>query len=208
LKADVDVKAANNTAMRALAFSGLLLLARAALAQDEAGAVTGDCNVISRPIDVNERGEIVQPPPSPEDCAAATDLLDKFLAMDRRDFQRIVERKPTPGNVRTEIGRRAPFGRVWTPYDIESLLPDHEHIVTYESDSIVVIVYESSDFTGDVLSVLVADMTTLKACNFPRWPETRDPRSLSVDDIQAILDPGLAGDRPTPVCYLKPLIIE
>ena len=202
------MKAANSTATRALALLGLLLLARAALAQDEAGAVAGDCNVISGSIDVTDRGEIVQPLPSPEDCAAAEELIDKFLSMDRRDFRRSVERKPTPGNVRTEIGRRAPFGRPWTPYDIESILPDHEHIVTYESDTIVVIVYESSDFTGDVLSVLVADLTTLKACNFPRWPETRDPRSLSVDDIQAILDPGLSGDRPTPACYLKPLIIE
>lgn len=184
-----------------------LLAAQAANAQSEPD--TAACRVITGPPDINERGELAVPAPTAEDCEKLTALIERFLATDPRDFRRVVNLEPIPGNVRVYIGRMAPWGRPWNNSgSIGSDLPSRRHIVTWLSEDIVVVVYETADFTGPATSVVIADRADLQVCSFPRWPFDEDPRSLSISDIQEALDSGRMADREIPVCHLDPLVID
>lgn len=195
--------------MRQLCLS-MLLVTGAALAQAPGDTGPAACNVDSDAFETNERGEIVPAPASPEDCAAAADIVEKFLSTNPEDFRRVVQLEPIPGNVRVYVGRMAPFGGPWRGSVGVSGgdLPGQRHIATFISDRIVVVVSETSDFAGPVLNVTVIDLETRQACHYPRWPETEDPRRLSAEELQDVLDSGLAGDQPTPACHLQTTPLE
>jgi hypothetical protein len=186
----------------------LCIAVSSALAQAP-GASEPACNVVVGVLDVNERGELARPEPTPEQCAAAEAIVEKFLSADRRDFGRIVSREAIPGNVYTSIRRYGVFGGPWGPVGLpRSDLPGLKHAVSWLKDNLVVVVTEGSDFAGPTVRVVVADLETLEVCSYPNWPVTADPRSLSVSELQAILESGLRGDRETPACHLEPLVID
>lgn len=170
----------------------LLLAAHAATAQPAAEPESPLCNVVARPPDLNEAGEFVRPPPTPDECLFAGDLVQKLLGANRRGFRMTTNFRQLPGSLRPEIGADAMA----------------QPIVTWESDELIVVAYRSSDVTGPVTNVIVADKTVGAVCRYPRFPTSKSPRSLSLAEIQDVLDAGLAGERETPTCYLREIPVE
>jgi hypothetical protein len=166
----------------------LSLAAPAALAQLSPEPGIGDCYVIAKPREVNDAGELVQPPPTADECLFAADLTAKLLRADRRELRRVTSAR-IPAPVRPEIGADV-NGRA---------------IETWVSDELVVVAWQTSDFTGSVTSVLVADLASGTACHYPRWPTADTPGQLSLEDIQNVLGAARSGDGPGLTCYLRQL---
>jgi hypothetical protein len=192
------------------AFIPMLLLAvEAALAQGQGAAASAPCKAVTGPPDINDRGEFALPTPTQAQCDAVAALVERFLAMAPRDFRRVVTLESVPGKVRVHVGRIAPYGRPWnSDGGLGSSLPGKRHVVTWLSDTIVVIVYETGDFVGPATSVLISDLENLQVCEYPRWPFDEDPRRLSIEEIQEALDSGRMADRAIPACHLEPLVID
>lgn len=183
----------------------LLLATAAAQAQDRAAP----CNAVTGPADINDRGEFAVPPPTVEECDAVAALVERFLTTPPHEFRQIVSPGGIPGNVRVYIGPIAPWGGPWNDVGrLGSSIPGKRHVVTWVSASMVVVVYESGDFTGFVTNVLITDRDNLKVCEYPRWPFDDDPRKLDIEDIQAAIESGRVGEREVPACHLKPLVID
>lgn len=181
-----------------------LLAPAAAFAQP--GNPGANCNVTGGALVVNEDGELVRQGPSPEQCADASDIIDKLQSMDRRDFGRIVSREAIPGNVYVSISRFGTFGGPWGPVGLpRSDLPNLKHAVSWLSDTLVIIVTETEEFSGPTTTVVIVDLETEQVCTYPNWPDDSDPRTISVEEIKQVLNGGLRGDRPIPACSLKPL---
>ena len=179
-----------------------------AFAQPAAGTGGDACKVISRPLDVNAAGEIYQPPPSTDDCAAADALVEKFQSMGPRDFDQIVAVEGIPGPVHVYVGPLRPYGM---PRPIDSppgSLPLQRHIATFRSDKLVIVVYETSDFSGPTTTVVIADLETLTVCTYASWPDNEDPATLRIPEIQAVLDEDHVDRFGTPTCRLGTLPIE
>ncbi|HUF72496.1 MAG TPA: hypothetical protein VMR74_06320 [Gammaproteobacteria bacterium] len=166
----------------------LSLAAPAVLAQLSPEPGIGACNVLAKPRDVNDAGEFVQPPPTPDECLFAADLVSKLLRADRRELRRVTSTR-IPEPVRPEIGAGV----------------NRRAIETWVSDELVVVAYQSMDFTGLVTNVLVADLASGTACHYPRWPADETPGQLSLEDIQDVLDGARSGDERGPTCYLRQL---
>jgi hypothetical protein len=191
-------------------FIGLIILfaARTALAQAPAPEAAG-CNVVTGSLEVNDKGELARPEPTTEQCAAAAALREKLQSMDRSEFRQIVSREAIPGGVYTSISRFGTFGGPWAPYgQPRSDRTDLGYTVSWLTDTLVIIVTETEDFSGPTTTVVIADLESLQVCTFMNWPDNDDPRSISVQDIQQVLNSGLRGDRETPPCHLKPLVID
>ena len=183
------------------------LLSTAAFAQIE--NPDAHCHAAGGPLEVNENGELVPSGPDPEQCAAVSDMIDKLQAMDRRDFGRVISQEAIPGNVYVSINRYGAFGGPWGPIGApRSDLPNLKHAVTWLSDKLVIIVTETEEFTGPTTSVVIVDLETQQVCTYPNWPDDSDPRTISVAEIQEVLNGGLRGDRPIPECRLKPLVVD
>jgi len=184
-----------------------MLATTAGFAQSENPADA--CHVVAGTLEVNDKGELVTPVPSPEQCAAADALIEKLQSMDPREFRRIVSREAIPGNVYTSISRFGPFGGPWSQGGLpRSDLPGLRHAVSWLTDRLVIIVSEGSDFSGPTTTVVIADLESLQVCTYPNWPDDSDPRTISITEIQQILSGGLRGDRPIPDCTLKPLTVD
>ena len=181
----------------------LLALAGASFAQEPRAPAPTPCNVVTGSLEVNAEGELVRPPVTPEDCVAAEDLIKKFLTMSRGDFRGVDIIEGVPGNVRVHIGRMTPWGG-----SADELPYNRRHGKTWLSERIVVVVMESSDFAGPKTTVVIADIETLQVCEFEPWPGADDPRTLSVQEIQDVLDRRRIGERPAPACRLSQLPIE
>jgi len=171
-------------------------------------AWAADCNVITGPPDITEDGTFARPEPSPEQCDAVAALVEKFLSTDPRDFRRTVALEEIPGNVRVSIGRIGPWGPPRPIGSIEGDLPDKRHVVTWRTDKLTVVVYQTDEFSGPATAVLIADHEGFRICNFPRWPFEGDPRRISIDDIQRALKDGLAAEASFPACRLDVLPID
>jgi hypothetical protein len=163
------------------------ITAAPALAQLAPEPGIGACNVIAQPRAVNDAGEFVQPPPTPDECLFAADLVSKFLQSDRRALRRITSTR-IPAPVQPEIGAGI----------------DRRSIETWASDELVVVAYQSMDFTGLVTNVVVADLESGTACHYPRWPTGDTPGQLSLEDIQEVLE-AARDDEQGPTCYLREL---
>jgi hypothetical protein len=181
----------------------LLVLGGVSVAQDPVAPAVGGCNVVTSLPDVDDAGEFARPPATLEDCAAAEALVEEFLAMSRGDFQRVDLIEDIPGNVSVYVGSMTPWGG-----PASALPTNRRHGVTWLSGRIVVVVTEGSDFAGPTTMVVIADLETRQVCEFARWPGAADPRSLSVQEIQDVLDAGLIGDQATPACRLGSLPID
>jgi hypothetical protein len=180
-----------------------LALGSASVAQESEVSAPGRCTVVTGPPEVNADGEFVRPPVTPEDCAAAEALIEKFLETSRGDFRRVDLIEDVPGNVSVYVGRMTPWGG-----SVQELPVNRRHGVTWLTDRFVVVVIETTDISGPTTTVVIADLETRQVCEFPRWPGREDPRTLSVDEIQEVLDTGLRGDQPAPACHLEPLPLE
>jgi len=179
-----------------------------AIAQDS-GLSAAACNVITQPVDVNAQGEFVQPPATLEECMIASGIVSKLLGMDRNEFERTVNVTGIPGPIQTHIGPIAGPGDPWnTTHVLSEELPEKQHIATWASPALIVVVYRSLEISGPTTNVLVADLESLKACNFPRWPVGDGSGTMSIIEIQNVLEPGLLGNQATPTCYLKPLTLD
>jgi hypothetical protein len=195
--------------MRAGILLTMLLVAAPVLAQAPDAAPPADCDVVAGMLEVNEAGELAFPAPTSDQCAAAADLVDRFLGMDRREFRRVVSRESIPGNVYTSISRFGTFGGPWGPIGLpRSDMPGLKHAVSWLTDTLVVIVSESTDFGGATTTVVIADLETLKSCTYTDWPDISDPRSISIQEIQQVLDSGLLDTQDTPACRLKLIAVD
>ena len=179
-----------------------MVLGRDAFAQPPQSAIDR-CNVVTGSTEVNAEGELVRPPPTQQDCAAAEALVDKFLATARGDFRRVDIIEDVPGNVSVYVGRITPWGG-----SVNELPVNRPHGVTWLSDRIVVVVIETSDFAGPTTTVVIADLEAHQVCEFERWPGAEDPRNLTVQEIQDVLDDGLLGAQDTVTCRISPLPID
>lgn len=184
-------------------FFALLVLGNASVAQEPAAPAATRCNVITGSLEVNADGELERPPVTPEDCAAAEVLVEEFLGMTRGDFRGVDIIEDVPGNVRVHIGRMTPWGG-----SVDQLPLDRRQGRTWLSDRIVVVVMETSDLAGPTTTVVIADIESLQVCEFRPWPRSEDPRSLSIEEIQDVLDQRRIGERPAPACRLGQLPIE
>ena len=179
-----------------------LILGGVAVAQEPASSGAG-CNVVTGSLDVNEEGELVRPPVTPEDCAAAEALIEEFLEMSRGDFRRIEVLEDVPGNVSVYMGRMTPWGG-----SVDRLPLNGQRDVIWMSDRVIVVVIRTSDFAGPSTTVVITDIETGQVCRFERWPGAEDPRNLTVAEIQEVLDRGLLGNQPAPACRLEELPID
>jgi hypothetical protein len=163
----------------------------------------GDCNVVAGSLEVNEEGELARPPVRLEDCIAAEALVEEFLEMSRGDFRRVEVLEDVPGNVSVYMGRMTPWGG-----SVDRLPLNGRRDVVWLSDRLVVVVVQTSDMAGPTTTVVIANTETRQVCRFERWPGAEDPRNLTVDEIQEVLDRGLLGDQPAPACRLAMLPID
>lgn len=193
--------------MRALVLLTILGTAPV-LAQPQSAAdpAAGNCRVVSRPLDVNQNGEIYQPPPSPEDCATVDALVEKFRSTDPRAFGQNVAVEGIPGPVHIYIGPMRPYGP-W-PFGEPASRPVQRHISTWRSDKLVVVVYETSDFAGPTTTVVISDLETLTVCTYPNWPDNEDPVTLRIPEIQEIFDATRIDRQEPPPCRLGSLAVE
>jgi hypothetical protein len=164
------------------------IAAAPALAQILPEPGMGACNVVAKPREVNDAGEFVQPLPTPDECLFAADLVSKLLRADRSELRRVTNAR-IPAPVRPEIGAGV----------------NDRAIETWASDDLVVVAYQSMDFTGLVTNVLVADLESGTACHYPRWPTGDTPGQLSLEDIQEVLEATRSADEQGPTCYLREL---
>jgi hypothetical protein len=147
------------------------------------------CNVISQSTDINEAGEFVRPPPTPDQCLFAADLITQLLRTDARKVRRVTRATAIPYPVRIRIGSGL----------------DDQDTVTWTTGNLVIVAYRTRDFTGTGTSVEIADLESGTVCHYPRWPTSKTPRQLSLREIQEVLEGGLTGDEPVPTCYLREL---
>jgi hypothetical protein len=185
---------------------GFVLLAL--LAAPAAFADAG-CNVAPGTTQVDENGQIVRPQPTAVQCELAAALQAKFLATPAGDFRRVINSSRLPEPVRKSL---AQIIELENPGDNASVrvggwpqLPD---VVAWLSPELVVATYRRSDFAGTTTTVLLADATSLDACEFLRWPGAALPASLRITDIQDVLRKHRIGEPDMPQCHLKALTID
>ncbi len=199
------VRARREAARRGLTFllASLVLGSASVVAQEPGAPAAGGCNVIAGSPDVNEDGEFVRPPVTPEACAAAEALVEEFLGMSCGDFRRVEVLEDVPGNVSIYMGRMTPWGG-----SVDRLPLNARRDVIWMSDRIIVVVIRTADIAGPTTTVVITDFETRQVCRFERWPGGEDPRNLTVAEIQEVLDRGLLGNQPTPACNLEELPID
>jgi hypothetical protein len=185
------------------------LVAAGSWAQDASEFAVRGCHAITGPPDITEDGTFARPEPTPDQCDAVSALVEKFLATNPRDFRRTVEVEGIPGNVRVSIGRIGPWnGPRPVGSTIEGDLPNKRHVVTWRTDKMTVVVYQTNELSGPATAVLIADQEGFRVCNFPRWPFEGDPRRISIEDIQRALREGLVAKAEFAACRLEVLPID
>jgi hypothetical protein len=161
---------------------------------------SGSCNVVTQPAEVGDNGELIPVPPTPEECAIASEIIEKFLGSKSGDFRHVRSITGMPGTVRVYVGRVSRFGQSFDPRD--------QRAAIWVSDRMIVIVESTSDFAGPGVRVIISDLETLESCEFPRWPNASPPNSQTIRELQRELDAGRFGSRELPLCHLNPVVID
>jgi hypothetical protein len=187
----------------------LVLLAwRVAAGQDASGAGAGRCPVTVGPPEPDEQGRLVRPAPTADQCLFVADLMGQVLESGRA-LRRVTNDTRIPAPVRAHLGPMSEYG---VPLNRNVLDPNsgspRQHVTTWLSPELIVVLYRTQDFSGTVTSLFVADLATGTACDFPRWPGSGDPRTIAIDDIREILGDIQSGRRTTPTCSLRQLALE
>jgi len=172
----------------------LLVAAQGVFAQNPAQSDAGDCNVVAHSVEVNEDGRFERPAPSPEECLIVSELESKFLNTDRGEFVLLRRMSRAPETVRVFVGRISDFGE--------------RGVVTWVSPELAVIVYREAEFGGATISVLLADLTSLEACLYRRWPDSDVLASPSIAKIKRVLEAGKSARGDPPICYLSALTLD
>jgi len=192
----------------------LLLAAGLASGQEAEDSAAGQCNVVTRPPEVNAAGEFARPPPTDEECELAGSLEAKFLATPGGNFRQVRNLTQLPESLRRFVDGIGGASEVRNPVSVTVQVgrypqSQQQRFAVWLGTELVVIAYRvTGDVSGNSTNVVLADLNSLTACTYMRWRGGEMPSTMRIRDIQRALDKGLLGDRETPTCHLRQIPLD